>query len=75
MDLKEIDVNMRNWVEVDSTQDRDYWKCGIDPPGSISHRVSQLADNTLPHKVEDRGISPVLAEDISFQSTHWCKLL
>jgi hypothetical protein len=24
MDLKKIDVNMRNWV--DSSQDRDYWK-------------------------------------------------
>ena len=23
MDLKEIDVNMRNWI--DSSQDRDYW--------------------------------------------------
>ena len=24
MDLKEIDINTRNWV--DSAQDRDYWK-------------------------------------------------
>ena len=24
MDLKEIDINMRNWV--DSAQDRDYWR-------------------------------------------------
>ena len=24
MDLKEIDINTRNWV--DSTQDKDYWR-------------------------------------------------
>jgi hypothetical protein len=24
MDLKEIDINMRNWV--DSVKDRDYWR-------------------------------------------------
>jgi hypothetical protein len=24
MDVKEIDINTRNWV--DSTQDRDYWR-------------------------------------------------
>ena len=24
MDLEEIDINMRNWV--DSAQDRDYWR-------------------------------------------------
>ena len=35
MDLKEIDINMRNWV--DSAQDRE---CGIEPLGSISHGVS-----------------------------------
>ena len=29
MDLKEIGINTRNWVE-----------CGIEPPGSISHGVS-----------------------------------
>ena len=41
MDLKEIGINERNWV--DSAQDRNYWsscECGIEPPGSISHRVS-----------------------------------
>jgi hypothetical protein len=32
MDLKEIGINTRNWV--DSAQDRE---CGKDPPGSISH--------------------------------------
>ena len=31
MDLKEIDINTRNWV--DSAQDRDYWRA-IEPPGS-----------------------------------------
>ena len=42
MDLKEIGVNMRNWV--DSAQHRDYWRpceCGIEPPGSISGVVLQ----------------------------------
>ena len=38
MDLKEIDVNTRNWV--DSAQDRGPCGCGIAPPGSIGHRVS-----------------------------------
>ena len=37
MNLKEMDVNTRNWV--DSAQDRDC-KCGIEPPDSISHGVS-----------------------------------
>ena len=43
MDLKEIDIHMRNWVN--SGQDRDYWspsKCAIEPPGFISHGVSYL---------------------------------
>ena len=38
MDLKEIGINTRNWVDL--TQDRDYWSAlvrGIEPPGSISH--------------------------------------
>ena len=42
MDLKEIGINTRNWV--DSAQDRDYWRasfeCGIEHLGSISHGVS-----------------------------------
>ena len=43
MDLKEIGINTRNWV--DSAQDRDYWspcECGIEPPGSISHGVNKI---------------------------------
>ena len=27
MDLKEIDINTRNWV--DSAQDRDYWRANV----------------------------------------------
>ena len=38
MDLEEIGINVRNWV--DSAQDRDYWRALIEPPGSISHGVS-----------------------------------
>ena len=42
IDLKEIGVNTRNWV--DSAQDRDYGRdlvnCVIEPPGSIIHAVS-----------------------------------
>ena len=30
MDLKEMSVNTRNWVE--STQDRDYWRALVNPP-------------------------------------------
>ena len=35
MDLKEIGINMRNWV--DSAQDRDYWRAFVN---SISHGIS-----------------------------------
>ena len=39
IDLQEIGINTRNWVEL--TQDRDYWSpCGIEPPGSTSLGVS-----------------------------------
>ena len=42
MDVKEMDINTRNWVN--SAHDRDYWRAlvnsGIEPPGSISHGVS-----------------------------------
>ena len=37
MDLKEIVINTRNWV--DSAQDR-YCECDIEPPGFIKHGVS-----------------------------------
>ena len=41
MNLKEIAVNTRNWV--DSLQDKDYWSAlcdgGIELPGSIFHGV------------------------------------
>ena len=42
MDLKEIGINARNWV--DSAKDRDYWRAVVNeaPPGSISHGVSWL---------------------------------
>ena len=38
MNLEEIGINTRNWV--DSAQNRDYWnpcECGIEPPCSICH--------------------------------------
>ena len=41
MDLEEISVNARNWI--DSAQDRNYWRALVnllEPPGSISHGVS-----------------------------------
>ena len=42
MDLEEVGINARNWV--DSAQDRDLLESpceyGIEPPGSISHGVS-----------------------------------
>ena len=41
MDLKEIGINTRNWV--DSAQDRDC-EYDIEPPGSISHVVSIVYD-------------------------------
>ena len=34
MDLKEIGINMRNWV--DSAQDRDYWRVNV----ALNFRVS-----------------------------------
>ena len=42
MELKEIGINTRNWV--DSAHDKDYCralvKAGIELPGSISHKIS-----------------------------------
>ena len=42
MDLVQIGINAGNWVN--SAQDRNYLespcKCGIEPPGSISHGAS-----------------------------------
>ena len=42
LNIKEIDINARNWVN--SAQDRDYLECpcecGTEPPGSINHIVS-----------------------------------
>ena len=42
MDLKEIGINTRNWV--DSAHDRGYWRAlvnaGIEPPGFTRHGVS-----------------------------------
>ena len=45
MDLKEIGINTRNWVE--SAQDRDYWRALVndtEPPGSIRHLVSSFGN-------------------------------
>ena len=43
MELKEIGINMRNWVDL--PQDRDFLEgpceCCIEPPGSISNRVNE----------------------------------
>ena len=36
MDLKEIGINTRNWV--DSSQDRDYWRALLN--GALNFRVS-----------------------------------
>ena len=38
MDLKEMDINARNWA--DSAQDRDYWRTLVSPPGFLSPGVS-----------------------------------
>jgi hypothetical protein len=41
MDLKEIGVDTRNWIDL--AQDRNYWnpcECGIEPLSSISHGVN-----------------------------------
>ena len=35
MDLKEIDVNTRNWV--DSAQDRDYWRALMNAALNLRH--------------------------------------
>ena len=44
MNLKEISINARNWV--DSTQDRDYWRAlvnaSIKPVGSLVLSVHSL---------------------------------
>ena len=42
MDLKEIGIDTRNWVDL--AQNRDYWTyvCGTSPPVSINHGVGWL---------------------------------
>ena len=44
MDLKEMGINSRNWV--DSAQNGDYWRAFceycIEPPDNISHLLKQL---------------------------------
>ena len=35
IDLKEIDINIRNWI--DSSQDRDYWRALVN--GALNLRV------------------------------------
>ena len=40
MDLKEIGINTRNWVDSKIGIIRDPCEYGIEPPGSISHGVS-----------------------------------
>ena len=42
MDLEEIGINADNWV--DSAQDRN---SGFEPPGSISHGVSELVNKSV----------------------------
>ena len=42
MDLKEIYVNMRNWVDMAQGLLERPYECGIKHPGSISHGVSKL---------------------------------
>ena len=46
MDLKEIGVNTRNWV--DSAQDRDYWRALVNAAlNPISHGVSEVYLNDV----------------------------
>ena len=48
MNLKEIGIDTRNWV--DSAQDRDYWRALMNATltfGSISYRLSQLKIDTI----------------------------
>ena len=42
MDLKEIRINTRNWVDLAQSMDllESPWECGIETPGSIHHGVS-----------------------------------
>ena len=48
MDLKEICLNTRDWV--DSAQDTDYpCECGIEPPGLTSHGVSDSNNSSSFH--------------------------
>ena len=48
MDLKEIGINTRNWV--DWAQDKHYWRAlvnaSIEPPGAISHEVTYILSIT-----------------------------
>ena len=50
LDLKEIGINTKNWV--DSAQDRDYWRALVNA-GSISHGVSTVI--TTEHLIIAQG--------------------
>ena len=47
MELKEIIINTRNWVDL--AQDRDHWRahCVIEPPGPMSLGVSYVSLHRL----------------------------
>ena len=42
MDLEEIGINAGNWDDLAQGQGLSPCECGIEPPGSINHGVSQL---------------------------------
>ena len=46
MDLKEIGINIRNWV--DSAEDRDHWRDLAN--GALNLRVPQVMDLVIIHK-------------------------
>ena len=50
MDLKEIGVNIRNWI--DSAQDRDYWRTLVNVYGSINHGVSYSVTSRSPDNAD-----------------------
>ena len=46
MDVKEIGINRRNWI--DSTQDRDYWRALVNE--ALNLRVSEAMELVNFHK-------------------------
>ena len=68
MNIREIGVNMRNWV--DSNNDRDYWRTlvneALKPPGSVTYQVSGIETNLLLSQITSQNRAYYCFENSGF---------